>query len=491
MLREPIASDPSRPLISVFIYNYNAKYLGQCLDSIFEQTLLDNLEIVYVDDVVTESSWKIVLEYAKKFPGIITMDRNKISVGPHRNLENCFVMAKGKYYVPLSFENAFVPEYIKKCIEAMESDPFVEYAMVRRKLGHSIHPPNIRQEPLVSIYIYNYNYGRYLRECFDSVFAQTYQNIEICFSDNASSDESWDIAVEYAEKYPGKMHITKNRINFGTDANVKNCVMHNSGKYHVLLCSDDALMPNFVEKCVRALEAYPNAGFAMVHRMIIDENNRSTDEAPFYNQSCVIPGAEQAAVYMLAAVNPSVSQIMYNTAMTYGKAAYGGLAARWYGTRIMDFNMCCEFDIVYFNEPLLRHRIHSKNDSFGSASNLMEVIGPYVLQHQFVEIGYSYHLSKVVDRLQESIEKVSKLCLRYCLRSLIQHDAKTALRYFHLSIAFMPEITENLLFKRMNQYWEADPSEKEEIIESLQGTENLTTRCVSYDPPQGSIPLEK
>ncbi|MDB4264750.1 glycosyltransferase [bacterium] len=509
MLPEPIRNNPNiphigllgklpkqkenssnNPLISLLIYNYNTQYLRQCFDSIFEQAVLDNIEIIFIGDALTDESWDISLEYAHKYPGIITMTRNKLGLGPKKNFKNCRRMARGKYYVPLNYDNAFLPEYVKQCVQTMESDPFAEFVMVRRKSSLPAHQTNINNEPLVSVYIYNYNYGRYLRQCFDSVFAQTYSNIEICFSDNASTDDSWDIANEYAKKYPGKMNITCNRKNFGTDENVKNCVMTNQGKYHVLLCSDDALMPEYIGKCVHALENYPTAGFAMVHRTIIDESGRRIEESPFYNQSCIIPGPEQAAVYMLASVNPSVSQIMYNTAMTEGKSAYGGLAARWYGTRIMDFNMCCEFDMVYIKQPLLMHRLHSQNDSFSAAENLMETIGPYVLQHQFAETASHCNMNKVVARLPQSLDKVSKLCLRYSMRLLIADDEKTALRYFHLSKAFMPDVTADPVFKKINKYWAADPSLKAKIVKSLQRTDNLTTRSLSYDPPPGSIPIE-
>ena len=206
---------------------------------------------------------------------------------------------------------------------------------------------NDPEKPLVSVLIFNFNYGRYLRECFESILNQTYDNIEINFSDNASDDDSWAIAQEYALSHPGLITITRNRINFGSDANFANCWTNARGKYFLEMCSDDALRPECIEQCITALETNPKAGFAMVHRSIIDENGMLTKEPPFYNQSCIIPGAEQAAVYMMAAVNPSVSQIVYNKNKTYGHSVTGGMAGRWYGTRLLDFNMCCNFPIVY------------------------------------------------------------------------------------------------------------------------------------------------
>jgi glycosyltransferase involved in cell wall biosynthesis len=319
---------------------------------------------------------------------------------------------------------------------------------------------NDTAKPLVSILIFNYNYGRYLRECFESVFSQTYENIEICFSDNASEDDSWAIALEYANRYPGVFNLTCNRKNFGVDANFANCWLNARGKYVVELCSDDWLNAEYVSTCVELLERYPLAGFAMVQRTIIDHQGNSIEEPPFYNQTCIIPGAEQAAVYMMAAVNPSVSQIMYRKMMTLGKAATGGLAARWYGTRILDFNMCCEYPIVYIKEALLNHRLHLQNDSLKASTNLMEVIGPYVLQHQFSEIASQYELSKVVERLPQSLAKLSRLCLRYCIRSLCSGDERCAIRYFSLAVAIFPEIDEDMTFKQIEKYWKSDISMK-------------------------------
>jgi len=349
---------------------------------------------------------------------------------------------------------------------------------------------NDLENPLVSILVYNYNYGRYLTECLDSLINQTYSNIEINFSDNASDDDSWDIAVEFAKKYPGRMTITRNRKNLGPDANFRNCYVNARGKYFINMCSDDVLAPEYVAKCVKTMEANPQLGFVMVHRAIIDEHSNRTDEAPFYNQSCTIQGEDKAAVYMMASVNPSVSQIMYSAQKVVDKTATGALVSRWYGTRILDFNLCTEYPVAYIKEPLLLHRIHGENHSLAAADNLMEVIGPYVLQHQFADTASIHNMNKVVDRLDSSIEKLAQQSLRYSVRALFNDDNVNAKKYYHLALVMSSEIAKDKNLQKIEQYWLSDKTEKAKLLQELKATGELVTRTVSYEPPPGSTPLQ-
>lgn len=345
--------------------------------------------------------------------------------------------------------------------------------------------------PLVSVLVYNYNYGRYLRDCLESIMSQTYQNFEITFSDNASDDESWDIALELAKKYPGKMSITRNRKNFGSDANFNNCIENMRGRYFINMCSDDMLAPDYIETCVRTMQNNPGLGFVMVHRAILDQDNNHVEEAPFYNQSCEIDGPEQAAVYMMAAVNPSVSQIMYDTkkALGEGQKVTGTFVSRWYGTRITDFRLCMQYPIAYIKEPLLLHRIHGENDSLAAADNLMEVIGPYVLQHQFADTATNFGEQKVVERLPASIAKLAMLSLRYCIRALVCRNEILAKRYFHLALAMNVEVENDDVFKELDRYWKASKDDKVCILNKLNSTDGLVYRDISYDPPENSRPI--
>ena len=497
MNTDPIHNDPNDPLISILVHNYDVRYLRQCLESIFNQSVLTNFEIILIDDASSDGSLDIALEFVHRYHRRITFQRNRKVLGPMVSLHLGWFLARGRFFVTLREDYAFLPEYVKHCVTTMTSDRYAKFSMVYRDNDRelqftsplSFKCPIISGKPLVSILCYNYNYGRYLGQSLESVFNQTYENIEVCFSDNASTDDSWDIALEFARKYPAKMYITRNRQNFGPDDNFGNCRRNMSGKYFVNFCSDDFMDPEYVERCVGALEDNPNTGMVIVNRAIIDENGRRTEEPPFYNQSCIIPGAEQAAVYMMAGVNPSVSQIMYRKAIALSRGVTGGLVTRYYGTRLLDFNISTDFDIGFIKEPLLMHRIHSRSDTSQADANMLPIVGLYVLNHQFADIADVKHLTEATQRLPKSVEKVALLSVRYSVRSLLGGDEQLARRYFHLAVAINPEAAKSETWKTLEEYWAAGASRKAEIVENLRSSDNLAARTLSYDPPPGSIPI--
>ena len=103
--------------------------------------------------------------------------------------------------------------------------------------------------PLVSIIIINYNYGRFLREAVDSVFAQTYPNIECLIVDNASTDESPDVLKGLSKQYPGTL-LLRRSDNGGQSLASKEGFDLAQGEYVIFLDADDVLLPAFVETSI-------------------------------------------------------------------------------------------------------------------------------------------------------------------------------------------------------------------------------------------------
>jgi glycosyltransferase involved in cell wall biosynthesis len=87
--------EKSVPLISVIVPVYNAQhYLGECLDSIINQTFKD-IEIICVNDGATDSSVKILTEYARKDPRITIISQKNKGPATARNVG--LKASKGKY----------------------------------------------------------------------------------------------------------------------------------------------------------------------------------------------------------------------------------------------------------------------------------------------------------------------------------------------------------------------------------------------------------
>jgi glycosyltransferase involved in cell wall biosynthesis len=99
-------------------------------------------------------------------------------------------------------------------------------------------------EPLVSVCITSYNYGRYLRDAIESALGQTYPHIEVVVSDNASTDATHEVLAGYSED--PRLRIFVNERNEGLCANHNLAIGRARGEYIVLLSADDVLFPQHV-----------------------------------------------------------------------------------------------------------------------------------------------------------------------------------------------------------------------------------------------------
>jgi glycosyltransferase involved in cell wall biosynthesis len=137
--------------------------------------------------------------------------------------------------------------------------------------------------PLVTIGLPVFNASRYLGECLSSLVSQTYRNIRIVISDNASTDDTVGICEEYAAR-DARIAIVRTEKNRGAGWNHRRVLELAKGKYFRWHGADDTIAPNFVAACVAPLEVNPQAVLAYPFTSIIDDDSvivrKTSDRLP-------------------------------------------------------------------------------------------------------------------------------------------------------------------------------------------------------------------
>jgi len=123
---------------------------------------------------------------------------------------------------------------------------------------------------LVSICIPTYNSARYLKQCLDSIAAQTYKHVEVIISDNASTDDTVSIISEYVNRYGFKLNI--NPVNIGAGENFNKLIGFAKGKYIAIYHADDVYDDSIVEESVGILDENETVGLAGTMGNIMNED---------------------------------------------------------------------------------------------------------------------------------------------------------------------------------------------------------------------------
>lgn len=346
------------------------------------------------------------------------------------------------------------------------------------------------KEPLVSVLIPNYNYGHYLTECFESLLRQTYKNFEVIFRDNNSTDNSYDIALSYIEKFKARgiyLNVSRNKRNVGSDMNTNLASNDAEGEYIYTLASDDMIKPDFLSKVMNVFIKYPNVSTVITHRDEIDENGVVTKTLPFYNKSCIIKGEDQAAVYMMSGIAIPAQRMIRLSAFNETKqyARIWNVAGDWY----VNYRAAMVGDVAYIKEPLVQYRVHTGNETNVSEKNLVGIFDHYQLINSFVEIAKAYGMEKPIKRYDEAVKKLGSMCLRYALKMLKNGLNDVAKRYLLLAPVFDFSIVDDDRYIRLFKYTKDSGNKLMEDITEYERKYNLE-RKVSYDPPEDFIYLD-
>lgn len=102
-------------------------------------------------------------------------------------------------------------------------------------------------EPKISVIVPVYQVEAYLKQCLDSILAQSYSNIEVIVIDDASTDGSGEICDRYA-KQDKRLRVIHLPVNGGLSAARNQGMKQASGELVSFVDSDDYIEPDMLKK---------------------------------------------------------------------------------------------------------------------------------------------------------------------------------------------------------------------------------------------------
>lgn len=291
--------------------------------------------------------------------------------------------------------------------------------------------------PTVSICVPAYNAARYLRQTLESALAQTFSDFELLVVDNASADETFAIAEEYARRNP-RMRVFQNDRNVGSIGNFNRCIDLAKGEWIKFLCADDWLEPVAIER----LLAERRTGVLVItciEKYVCEpgmpESQRKL-HLKYWQDHCLLlsrrfprrdfVSADEFAELM--AEDPTFNSMSLNSAMVHRTAfeRFGRFNSDLLTLDDWEYfaRVAVQTGLINVPEALTNCRIHSA--SYGSTTHnrkpfKMEIASPLIIRHEVVYSPFYTRVRAAAGR--------RKINLRHRLFEFAREARRSAYRY--------------------------------------------------------------
>jgi hypothetical protein len=127
----------------------------------------------------------------------------------------------------------------------------------------------------IDVIIPCYNYGCFLRQCVNSVLGQAGVEVRVLVIDDASPDDTAQVAAALAREDP-RVTVIRHTTNKGRINTYNEGIEWASADYMLLLSADDYLLPGALARAANLMDAYPEVGFTFGNVIELSDNGNET-----------------------------------------------------------------------------------------------------------------------------------------------------------------------------------------------------------------------
>jgi glycosyltransferase involved in cell wall biosynthesis len=256
-------------------------------------------------------------------------------------------------------------------------------------------------DPKVTFIVPCYKLAHLLPDCINSILGQTFRDFEILIMDDASPDNTPEVAASFND--PRVIHV-RNNPNLGHLRNYNKGIAMSRGNYVWLISADDYLRkPYVLERYVKLMDENPQTGFVFCPgvKVIGGKEIGTLDYSMHGDKDAVFEGRQFLAKLVkentIVAASGMVRKTIYDTVSVFP------LDMPWGG----DWYLWCVFalhsDVGYLAEPMVCYREHELSmtnklmDEDVAHCTWEDLMMPWTMKKKVEEAGYKHLVKSCLD----------------------------------------------------------------------------------------------
>jgi len=335
-----------------------------------------------------------------------------------RQKNDFFMRGNKEGYKAVCCDDAFVYHYGKKSSADLPDREVYDMQAVKNeenplsylctKLLAKISRISLEYRDKVSIIIPVYNRERYLEQAISSVLNQSYSNFELIIVDDGSTDNSLNIAREFA-KNDRRIRVVALEENQGFAIARNEGLKVARGEFITGMDSDDIMLPNAIKARVEFLNSHPEVGlvFGKIHK-VIDKDGNPIENAfseriqQFYMREKEYDFYEKVKKLEMWIPNADVTS-MFRRDLLFRQGYYEE-NLMYGGDKEFFFRIMRDSNISYVAEPIVSYRLHNSNNS----AMMDKETGEWVSNPE--SISEMRYVSELLRDYRRETKKPKKVC---------------------------------------------------------------------------------
>jgi len=310
----------------------------------------------------------------------------------------------------------------------------------------------------IDIVVPCYNYGRFLRECVESILSQP-ADFRVLIIDDASTDDTDEVAKELVAQ-DHRVEYRRHPVNLRNIATYNEGLEWVTGEYHLLLSADDALVPGALARAIHVLDAESGVGLVFGREIRF----QSSDSKPLPRMSSehcswkIIKGLEFIEACCSTSNNPVPTPTAIIRAALLREVGFYRPDLPYSADLTMWLKYAAYADVGILDADQGYYRIHSENMSWETSRDPLLCLRQCksAFEGLFEDAG---HRLVNLETLRKKVFKVIALnALNTAPRAFNQRNLDRCREVMKFAVTCWPDVVHQKSYRRLKIKLRAGPS---------------------------------